>query len=214
MKLEPISQYTTPKLPTRKIVDAHPELLRLLPKRWQGNAAVVTALMGAGLLMQSSGSVLAEQGARLAGDVMITVSLSESEARRIIVEEAKRAGVTFAADRKTLDISLGSLNTTPQSTEPEAAATTHITLDGTNTKLGVSYEYISDIDEKALSARGGGVVSSESAAAAIRAESSKALKGRVLVIPGVETYSREEADRQLRAQVKDFIKWLKAQGVI
>jgi len=36
MSIEPVKSYRAPNYPTRTILDTHPELLRLLPKRWQG----------------------------------------------------------------------------------------------------------------------------------------------------------------------------------
>jgi hypothetical protein len=212
VRIEPVRRYARPQLPTREIVDANPELLRLLPKRWQGNSAVLMAMVGTGLLLQCSGSVLAKGSVPLPGSPLPPqLILSESEARRIIVEEAKKAGIVFAADSRTLDIPLSSLCTEPK---PRTEATTRITLDGTDAKLGVSYEYVSEKDTQALSARCGCTVSEETAAAAIRATGKAPPKGRLLVVSDISGFSRKEADGKIRTQVQDFIKWLKAQGVI
>lgn len=188
----------------------------MLPKRWQTNPAVLTAMVGAGLLLQCS-SVLAQKDEPVAlmGDVAAPmVVMSESDARRIIADEAKKAGIVFGADKKKMRIPLGSLDTLLPSEKPKPGATTTVTLDGTSSKLGVSYEYISEADEKALTARRGGALPAGNAAAVIKAEGEKTMKGRVLAIPTVRAYSQETAETQLRAQVREFIKWLKGQGVI
>ena len=44
MKVTPIKQYSRPNFPTRTILDERPELLRLVPKRWQRNPVVIAAL--------------------------------------------------------------------------------------------------------------------------------------------------------------------------
>ena len=215
MKLQPVRRYPRPQLPTRTIVDENPDLLRLLPRRWQGNAAVLTAMVSAGLLLQCKASVLAQECQPLAGVPMPpSIRVSESEARRIIVDEAKKSGVVFRADRKALAVPITSLAAAPIKGSEASDATTRITLDGTDAKRGISFEYVSELDTKAVSKRIGGIATVNSVTNALTEEGKKQLKGRVLVVPEAIAYSREEADKQLRAQVKDFIKWLKAQGVI
>ena len=44
MEIKPLKNYAKPGYPIRPEVDERPELLRLLPKRWQANPAVVAAL--------------------------------------------------------------------------------------------------------------------------------------------------------------------------
>jgi hypothetical protein len=160
VEIRPIRRYPAPHLPTREIVDQHPEILRLLPKRWQHNPAVLTAMVGVGLLLQCGGAVLAKQKPVFMGLPAPPALTSESEARRVIVAEAK---------------------------------------------LGVSYEYVSDKDWQIISARRGGVVPLATMVEAIKAQGKASLKGRVLVVPAVRAYSQQEAEQQIRAQVKDFI---------
>lgn len=214
MKLEPIRNYPQPKLPTGDAVADNPELLKLLPRRWQTNPAVLTAMIGAGLLLQSSGSLLANECTPLAGIMAPPVRMSESEARRIIIDEGKKAGINFAADKKKLNVPITALAAAPIKGDEASTATTTITLDGTDLKRAISYEYVSDADTKAISKRIGGFATTYSVAEALNEESKKALKGRVLVVSEIEAYDKEEAQKQLRTQVKEFIKWLKGQGVI
>lgn len=213
MRIEPIRHYATPRLPTKDIVDENPDLLRLLPRRWQHNPAVLTALVGTGLLLQSSGSLLAEKATRTMGIMPPPMRMSESEARRIVIDEAKKAGINFSADKKKLNVPITALAAAPIKGNEASDATVRITLDGTDAKRGISFEYVSDVDARAVSKRIGGIATINSITTALTTQSKKHLKGRVLVVPGVRTY-QEDADKQLRAQVKDFIKWLKAQGVI
>ena len=213
MKVEPVRKYPEPQLPTRDAVDAHPELLRLIPRRWQANAAVVTALVSAGILLQS-GLLKAEDQPVIPGKMMRPmVTLTEPEARQIIVDEAKKVGVSFSPDAETLNLPLSSLDQNPgaEHTQPEM---TSITLDGSDRKHKVSYEYISRADLQALSARRGHTVFATSAAAAIKARGKRRFKENVFTVTEVVGYDRESAENKLRAQVQDFIKWLKGQGVI
>lgn len=214
MRIEPVRRYPHPKLPTREVADENPELLRLLPKRWQTNPAVLAALIGAGVLMQCSRPAMAEERGVLMGKIAPPrAMLTESEARAVVVDEAKKAGIKFEADKETLLLPLASLDE-GAGTNPCWAESTPITLDGSDKKHKISYEYISEGDLKALSARRGHAVSAESVANVIKARGKEDLKENVLAITEVEGLSREEAQKKLRAQVKDFIKWLKAQGVI
>lgn len=260
MRLEPVRIYPQPKLPSRDAVDEQPDLLRLLPNRWQGNAAVVTAL-AACLALSTSSSDAAKKPdtvARVApifvhGDgigsfgcrvISPPVFLSEDEAVEVIRNEAKRAGITFAKSGKIL--SKVELPTAPreygnkQPARPVKAQS--IALDGTDAKRNISFEYVSRDDlvewqgdpsknpaSSVYSYNVGG------AAKDLRAGIAKAKAvGSYAVFydpvasikdsrdplagwaerPGAATVGTEEARKDLREQVKDFIKWLKAQGVI
>lgn len=50
MELEPMKRYREPVYPTRRALNEKPELLRLVPARWQANTAVLTTLATFGLL--------------------------------------------------------------------------------------------------------------------------------------------------------------------
>ena len=113
MKVTPITNYHGARFPTRRIIDEHPELLKLVPKRWQTNPAVLTALAGLCVMMAGVSSIASEKseapGSRIApvfvhgdglgcyGCIAINppVFLSEAEAREVVIEEAKRAGIHF-----------------------------------------------------------------------------------------------------------------------
>src|SRR5450759_3640970 len=108
MKIEPIREYMGPRLPTREIVDENPELLRLLPKRWQTNSTVVAALTACLVMTSCRNGQAASTPTKVApvfehgkgvgsfGCIAVNppIFLSEDEARQVIVEEAKRAGIS------------------------------------------------------------------------------------------------------------------------
>jgi hypothetical protein len=113
--LKPVIRYRLPEYPSRDYLLEHPELLRLLPKRWQGNRLVLTALgMAACLISCAHQPQVDHQEASLIGSkvaplfvhgdgqgsfgcIVISppVFLSEDEAQAVIRREARRAGIRF-----------------------------------------------------------------------------------------------------------------------
>ncbi|MHB0998915.1 MAG: hypothetical protein ACYC27_06685 [Armatimonadota bacterium] len=175
MKITPLDKYTEPRFPTRAILDEHPELLRLVPERWQRNPIVLSALAGMCLLILSARDLSADpvkkSAPRIApifqhGDgrgafgceaINPPVFLSEDEARQVIIEEGKRAGITFTPSNQTLNnIKIKGANpdySRIDDFQPEKVSSTTRTiplkLDGTNAKRNISFEYVSerDVDE-------------------------------------------------------------------
>lgn len=302
MNVAPVRTYKEPKYPVKDILDANPELLNIMPRRWQGNPAVLAALASM-CLMASSVRVSADQqkkqpvqkshvapifkhgnGQGSFGCISCNppVFLSEDEARQVIVEEAKRAGIFFAADKQILQgLSVEKINTSCSITLNDVSdikkpAITHapdgstrikftagnaqnrleekpiseITLDGTDKRLNISYEYVSESDYKDWKTsypRNLSTVSSYdllSTARIVRSNiEAKKPQGALVVfydpmlgrcdISNREVISfrssieerqaaaerntdrvREASKIELRKQVQDFIKWLKAEGII
>ena len=262
-----------PRYPVRSEVDAHPELLRLLPKRWQGNAAVVAALTACLALTNYSQASTRNAATHVApvfqhgygggvfgcSAVNPPVFLSEDEARQVIVEEAKRAGINFIKDGKKLPKiempgnAVLARVTKPDKTagyenRPEASSVKSIDLDGLDKKRNIAYEFVSEQDLKdwqtgitTMGTTGGeDLIGTAKAFAAGIAKAKPGGTYGVFYDPSVgwddaektvvhgahdPTAWKEEnakviaaagkiAREQLRAQVQDFIKWLKAQGVI
>jgi hypothetical protein len=111
MKLSPLRKYRGPDYPTQEILAQHPELLRVLPRRWQNNAVVLGTLAGLLALMEQSTAQAGDKsslhvapvfehgkGQGALGCIVVSppVFLTEAEARDVIEEEAKKAGVGFA----------------------------------------------------------------------------------------------------------------------
>jgi len=111
MKLSPVRKYRGANYPTREILNQHPELLRVLPRRWQNSPVVLGTLAGLLAMMEQSPLQAAEtnslhvapifehgsgQGAFGCVAVSPPVFLTEAEAREVIEEEARKAGVDFS----------------------------------------------------------------------------------------------------------------------
>ncbi|MHB9130903.1 MAG: copper amine oxidase N-terminal domain-containing protein [Armatimonadota bacterium] len=176
MRLSPMKRYTEPSFPTRDILHAHPELLRLVPMRWRENALVLSALTSACLLMsgcrtQSAGAQPLNAPSRVAplfihgegqgsfGCMAVNppVFLSEAEARQVIVDEAKLSGIQFTPDKLNLNNitvpvtnQYGFLDREEGGKKEKAPSTQQkpLTLDGTDEKKAISYEYVSEGDFK------------------------------------------------------------------
>lgn len=173
MKVAPVSHYAEPRFPTHAIFDAHPELLRLVPSRWRNNQAVLTVLASLCLAVtgcKTDHRPIVDQTASFSkvapiflhgggqgafGCVSVTppVFLSEVEARQVIVEEGKRAGVLFTVENQILprvnipvtdEYSFIFAKTKKPRIRKQA-----LELDGTDVKEHISYEYISQEDFRA-----------------------------------------------------------------
>ncbi len=242
MEVRPVKHYRQPRYPTNRILEQHPELLRLVPKRWQGNPLVITALTGLCILMagcRAGGQAASHvapifvHGAGRGGFGCVAVNppvvLSEAEAHQVIVEEAKKSGIDLKPGVQT------ALNTD---------------LDGPDPRRLISYEFTSSKDTAARQRRSFWNRSSaytldcQAEANRFRDRLAKArpagsygvfydpfVKPRRLVYTRGSSGSTDSkawvaerksardaakiaAKEEVREQVKDFIKWLKAEGVI
>ncbi len=271
MDIRPVRRYSQPRYPTNRILQEHPELLRLIPKRWQGNRVLIAALTGVCVLMTSSRALSASKprtpASRVApifqhGDgvgsygciaTAAPVFLSEDEARRIITDEGKRAGLTFAAGTSTLKnvsaplIEALDMQVTRKGEKlgkiPAKYKTRKrdIKLDGEDKKRKISFEFVSLEDFDKWSVEDPVMVASVAwhdilgTAALFRESLAKSKpqgtygvfydpvyytgfrfeeQGLSADAAARDKAEREQAEKNLRAQVKDFVKWLKAQGVV
>lgn len=159
VELKPVKQYQEPKLPTRRIIDECPQLLEIVPRRWQTNPVVLSALAGVCALILGS-RVMADnepasvsrvapvfnhgEGRSSFGCMAINppVFLSEDEARKTIEEEAKRAGITFVSSTSVLqDVLIPTL--TYENDGRMVWSRKPLVLDGQDSDHQVFYEYIS-----------------------------------------------------------------------
>ena len=245
MKVKPIERYNSPGFPTRSILDERPELLRLVPKRWQKNPVVIAALAATAVLVGNACSAAQQGGGKstasrvapifkhgsgrgtFAGKTLTPpMSLSEGEARQIVVEEAKRAGITLSPDSRTVEVGL------PKGyNKQRKLVKTSIKLDGTDTRRSISYEYVSEADVRqwntsmmwpmgtAQSLRNGLKTAGPAGVYAVFYDPTD--RGPVVMnkkgqfdSAGYKKKALAACRQDLRAQVRDFIKWLKGQGVI
>jgi len=263
MRIEPLHKYAEPRLPTREIVDEHPELLRLLPRRWQTNSAVVAALTACFALSSCASNAAGKPSPKAASRIAPVfvhgsgigafgcevvnppTFLSEEEAREVIVNEAKRAGIIFEKIGKTLP--KVELPVTPREfgeKQPKRQTKAQaIMLDGIDKKRNISFEYVSQDDlvkwqgdpndhptSTVISYNIAGTAKDlQAGIAKVKPAGAYAVFYDPVVLqkmnfgPSTDidatmgramSAAMDEARNELRAQVKDFIKWLKAQGVI
>lgn len=271
MNVRPVRRCSRPGYPTNRILQEHPELLMLIPKRWQGNRVLITALTGLCVLMTSSRALsdgkpltvtsrvapIFQHGDGVGAFGCIStaapVFLSEDEARQIIADEGKRAGLTFVAGTSTLrDVNVpliealemqvtrksGKLAKAPFKFKTKK---TNLKVDGEDKRRKIAFEFVSKEDFKEWSVEDPVQVASVAwddilgTAALFRESLAKSKpQGAYGVFYDPVAYSqirfdeerfdpqsaardkaeREQAEKDLRAQVKDFIKWLKAEGII
>ena len=123
MKLQSVKYYQQPSYPTQDYLLVHPELLRFVPKRWQHNRVVLTALAATACLIYSSKSFAeCEDDSTKAKSIVAPifvhgdgrgsygcevvsppVYLSEAEAFQIIQDEAQKAGIQFVSKGRKLN---------------------------------------------------------------------------------------------------------------
>ncbi|NCO38068.1 MAG: hypothetical protein COZ06_20690 [Armatimonadetes bacterium CG_4_10_14_3_um_filter_66_18] len=288
MKVTPVRRYPQPRYPTYAILEEHPEILRLVPRRWRNNRVVLAALAGVCTILLGcqrtprAGGTNGGSGAGKSPAVSLVapilvhgdgrgafgcdavnppVFLSEEEARQVVVQEAKKAGIVFAETDTTLEgISVPVTDRYgfgPRSGEGRSYARLvergdPLTLDGTAPELGVSYEYVSSSDFEAWERTHRSPVDSvysydtretatvlRTSLAAARPDGAYVVFYDPMVRPeawwrkprpsgspaptasdSAKAHVRraatavDTAKEELRKQVRDFITWLKAQGVI
>lgn len=267
LRVAPISGYDSPRLPTHSVLDEHPELLKLVPKRWQRNPVVLGALAGVCVLMSGCGKSGAKSPPSRVAPIFVhgsgrgsfgcravnpPVLLSEAEARQVIVEEARRAGIKLLPSSDKLGVRVP-MTSTLDSTNCGRTRRGALVIDGKDGRKHVTYEFVSGKDFDNWERRG--LLDAFRLSTASRRDvlgAARSLRESIAdskppgayavfydpccgpkdVNPRFELLRRPSdmqpgawwakwrgqakdlAEDQLRAQVRDFIKWLKAQGVI
>jgi hypothetical protein len=250
MKVQPVSQCRKVRYPTRPALDQHPDTLQQLPSRWRANPVVIAAL--ASLFTLSSANqqqatpkdkvaplFVHGQGRGSFGCVVVNppVFLSETEARAVILEEAKKAGIAFQSPKgksRTISIELKDKATGKKLCTVDA--------DGIDRKRKIAFVFVSQDDADHGNLLNGSSVYGydlKQGAKALIAKMSKyqpetivgtfydpMMKrnrslGKAEKVKDWKAYFKKVRERakasdreELRKQVRDFVKWLKAQGVI
>lgn len=221
MEIVTLKQYKTPHYPIKDEIINSDILLNKLPKRWNSKILPFTSISAALLLTLS-----ACQPVRTAGvNIAPRISLSEEDALIIINDEAKNYGITFEYDKteiQNVDIpykQIYNLNTNG-TIEEETFETKkgNLILDGyvQNSKIGFEYVSDTDIDQWAAddsqqSLNGENKNIANNLSSSIK-NADKEKKIGVFYDP--HAVDMTEAKTQLRNQVRNFINWLKAEGVI
>jgi len=267
MELQPVHRHRAPRFPAACVLDAHPELLRLVPRRWRENPLVLAGLAATcGLILGGCRATQAHAGEsalRVApifehgvgrgsfGCRAVTspVFLSEEDARTAIAEEAKAAGIDLQGGEATLrqvklpltdEFAFLHRYHKPGAADAPKTRTGDLVLDGTDRRRGVSFEYVSETDfkswkdpdatsvatawhinmlETAQVLHDGLADSKGTGTVAVFYDplvDAKALQrqGERWDWDALKKRGQEAAKGELRKQVRDFVKWLKAEGVI
>lgn len=256
MKLEmkPVRQYRTPGYPSQAHVRENPELLEMMPQRWQKHMAMYTAIaMTATIgLTACAGQksttpklhipVFAHGDGRIGyGCLVVTppIILSEEDAYEIITDEAGKRGVRFKNHPEDSGVG-GDITGVFPATDLDRAGvsgtwegTLHV--DGFDEEHKIGFEYISMADMREWCSVSGGTAS-EFGYKVTAEELAKTVENTaVFYDPGAypeykyteelkesgmeynEYYEKrgfEMAEELLRQQVRDFLDWLAAEGVI
>ena len=259
MKLSPLKNYRGPEYPTCEILQQHPELLRMLPRRWQNSPVVLGTLAGLLALMEQSTAQAGDksalhvapifehgsgQGAFGCVAVSPPVFLTEAEAREVIEEEAKTAGVNFSERGHKLNgVALPITDEVPSfaQMDPKDAKkkagkksqTGDLELNGWDAKLQAGYKFVALADFKAWEAKdrttfcsvsdynmldaakrlqaGLGAMKENGTVAVFYEPAGSAPK---VLWQNSQKAAKKAGEEDLRMQVRDYIAWLKAQGVI
>lgn len=234
MELQPVRKYSMDQYPTKAEINSSPELLRAIPRRWQYSAAVGTMLIGLGLLaapkLLFAAAKEAPVVARIApifpypnqihrlgleGDFALPDFLSEEDARLIILEEAAKAGINFAPDVRVIEqVPFRTTQKDEAGTVTTTIKSFPITLDGTDVKRNISFEFVSNTDSNEWSKQTIDVSAIDSPAIMLREGISQGVPAGTYVVFYDPADLKLQGGVDLRTQVQQFISWLKAEGVI
>jgi hypothetical protein len=172
------------------------------------------------------------------------VFLTEDEARQVIVEEAATAGIHFENSQQMItqvDLPVTDeyqgLAIDARTRKPKTQCASLI-LDGTDSQKNISFEFVSnkdvgtwDISEHTFISTVS-IISIEPAAEVLQKGLSKTAAGQTIgvfydpisyfafgksasfPVSGNKEAAKKNSIRELQEQVRDFIAWLKAQGII
>ena len=271
MNIQPVRGKVNPRYPSSDYLEQHPDLLSLVPERWRQNAFVLRVLGGVvGLVLAAQNSASAQQRApgppsRVAPifvhgsgrgafgclAVSAPVFLTEDEARQVIQQEAKTAGLEFEPDALTLhgvDVPVTNLyscfDVNGGRKPAPAVEKRDLPLDGFDRNHNVAFEFVSfqdyadwqtkqpecvssvsvyDVKDAAAKLRDGlpttppgpwlGIFY-EPAAGSVGFTPKPSASARQLTREEQREAARQQDGEELRKQVRDFLQWLKAQGVL
>lgn len=245
MELKPLKSYPLAAYPTRDAADTQPDLLRRLPARWQRNTLVLAAVASLGTWAVAGGQQPASRVAPAFphGEGRVSVGgfytppyaqIPEDEARQIIIDEAKKAGLTFTADARTIK---GVPIQPPIAGEEKPPAVARdIAFDAAEAAHNITVEFVSQqdvvdwkcaleqgtmssFDTKATAAalqdglkqkKPEGIYATFYDPLTVNVEANNQNDGKQPTQAKLDTQARED----LRQQVRDFLAWLKAEKVI
>lgn len=192
MRIRPVGNGKEPEYPSKN--DWNGDLTKHILKRWKGKKVVYGALMSSGL----AGAIFLLLPVQTAGAVR-TQSLTESEARRIATDEAAKLGIDVYPKYKQVDVVAANGKKVKHD------------LDIVDSKDRFAIEFISRHDREEFDATNETIEKNLSAAV-----SKTKIKSRLktIVLPSPSDEDRKEQSELVRKQVRDFLTWLKQQGII
>lgn len=216
-----MKRYDIPIYPTKDMVERDGSILEAIPKRWKGNAPISVLLSGL-LVLPLSGC---DYGRTMGMPEPKMNSLTEDEARLVIMEEALKAGINFDVTDKVLEnidmLFANSYNEVGEIEDSKASIT--LKLDGYDEEKKIAFEYITENDfyEWTNSAKEQGKLQYCGYNEEVVLKNLKAAANRNEENITVGTFytpmysdSVEASDKILRKQVREFIEWLKSEGII
>jgi len=219
MKLKPLKKYSSPCYPEKSIVNENPELLRIIPRRWEGKqylGMVMSALLV--LTLSACEGKKEPEFQQLEGKIVAKMGITEEQAFNIIQEEAKKAGINFKKNSFKLDGIKMPVHDNKNNIDIESENEQTIKLDGYDSSKKIGFEYVTKDD---IYEWGKGIKTSDSSESAYLSDTNtsdflnKSIKGKdygISVRFFQERLSGEEEG--LKRQVQEYISWLHSQGII
>jgi hypothetical protein len=283
MQIRIVRRYRAPGYPTREYLVEHPELLRYVPQRWRGNRLVLGLLGLAVPLLAARHAWAGDAKSAPAGAPHVAplfihgdgrgafgcvavnppTFLTEDEARQVVQDEAKKAGLNFVTNALTLKGSMVPVTDRfsfaeehetrdgqKKKSSPAKLQKRDLVLDGYDKAHDVAYQVVTQEDFAQWERQDRGMwcsVSSYDFKAAAQGLTNGLSRAGGKTVVGVfyepggrvsiaterqqpredatdaewqafwkkqQAAGRKIGEQELRAQVQDFVKWLKAQGVI
>lgn len=216
-----MKRYDIPIYPTKDMVERDGSILEAIPKRWKNNAPISVLLSGL-LVLPLSGC---DYGRTAGVPEPKMNSLTEEEARLVIMEEAKKSGINFeVTDKEIKNIEMLFEDAYNKKGEIKDSKT-YITLqlDGYDEEKKIAFEYITESDfyEWTSSAVNQGKLEycnyNEEVVLKNLKEAANRNEENITVgtfYSPMNSDSVEASDKILRKQVREFIEWLKSEGII
>jgi len=203
MEVTPLSRYPKTGYPLAKDLDQR--WLMAVPDRWQANGAVLRALSRAGVLVPlvAACSCMVTQG-----EASVFSVLSESDVSTIVHQEARRMNVNLTT--------YGKIDLKVKSKLKGANREAPYLIDWVDPDTNVAIDFVSENDIADVFHK-----DQEKFAKLMRPAILDSVKGtkyvnRTLVLASSDTEAatQEAAENNVRNQVRDFLTWLKQQGII
>ena len=222
-ELKPLEKYSAPKYPTYEDAKAKPVLLKKIPARWKRNATALacigmlgatTLLGGCAPIFRSCGIGCSECGGIHfggSGVPIYVVYLTEQEAIDVIRNKSEYMGLTLNDNPPDTTVRVGWQNNT------------EVGLDLFNEEKNIAMSVVHNSDPWGRHGGNAFSIAREAQEAFDEKDDdmiTKVLHGGVASLwcsrPGQQMRNGgiEEVQRHLTIQVREFIEWLQAEGII